>query len=96
MSVSSEVARLRAAKSDLVAAIEGKGVAVPAGATLDELPALVRQIPVMTEEEAFLAAWPAGSLYWATSETPSPQATYGGAWVERPSVLGGRIWERTA
>lgn len=96
MSVSSEVARLRSAKSGLVSAIEERGVAVPAGATLDELPALVRQIPVMTAEEAFLAAHPVGSLYWATSEVPSPQEACGGTWVERPSVLGGRIWERTA
>lgn len=44
----------------------------------------------------FLTAHPVGTLWWATSETPSPQATYGGTWVERPSVLGGRIWERTA
>lgn len=46
--------------------------------------------------DVFLAAHPVGSLYWATSDAPGPQQAYGGAWVERPSVLGGRIWERTA
>lgn len=46
--------------------------------------------------DVFLAAHPVGSLYWATSDARSPQYDYGGAWVERPSVLGGRIWERTA
>ena len=46
--------------------------------------------------DVFLSAHPVGSLYWATAGTPSPQETHGGTWVERPSVLGGRIWERTA
>ena len=94
MSVSSEVARLRSAKSDLVSAIEEKGVAVPAGATLDELPALVRQIPVMTAEEAFLAAHPVGCVYREVSGV-SPASEYGGTWEPVPS-LGAFAWERTA
>lgn len=52
------------------------------------------ETPPLTD--VFLSAHPVGTLWWATSETPSPQETYGGTWVERPSVLGGRIWERTA
>lgn len=96
MSVSSEVARLSAARDGLVAAIEAKGVEVPEGSRLDDLPALVSAIPVMTPAEAFLAAHPVGTLWWATADAPSPQQAYGGTWVERPSVLGGRVWERTA
>ena len=96
MSVRSEVARLAGAAADLAEAIGEKGVAVPSGARLDDLPALVRQIPVMTAAEAFLAAHPAGSLYWQTAAAPSPQEQFGGTWAERPSALGGRIWERTA
>ena len=94
MSVSSEVARLRSAKSDLVPAIEEKGVAVPAGATLDELPAIVRQIPVMTAEEAFLSAHPVGSVYEEVSGQ-DPGEAYGGTWEEAPS-LGAHKWIRRA
>lgn len=47
-------------------------------------------------EDVFLAAHPVGSLYWAAADAPSPEEAYGGTWVERPSLLGGRLWERTA
>lgn len=45
MSVQTEIARLTSAKADLKAAIETKGGAVPAAATLDAYGDLVRQIP---------------------------------------------------
>lgn len=47
-------------------------------------------------EDVFLTAHPVGSLYWAAADAPSPEEAYGGTWVERPSLLGGRLWERTA
>ena len=45
MSIQSEISRLQTAKSQLAAAITGKGVPVPEGATLDDFPALVGTIP---------------------------------------------------
>lgn len=44
MSIQSELNRLSNAKSEIKAAIESKGVAVPEGAKLDAFPALVQQI----------------------------------------------------
>lgn len=44
MSIASEITRLQNAKSALKTAIEGKGVTVPSGATLEEYPALVSGI----------------------------------------------------
>lgn len=44
MSVSSELTRLQAAKADIAAALAEKGVAVPAGSTLDAFGDLVRQV----------------------------------------------------
>lgn len=44
MSISSEIARLQQAKSDLATSIENKGVTVPAATTLDGYAALVDQI----------------------------------------------------
>ena len=94
MSVSSEVSRLAAARDALVSAIESKGVEVPEGSRLDDLPGLVMAIPVMTEAEAFLAAHPVGCVYREVTGT-SPQAAYGGTWRQVPS-LGAFAWERTA
>ena len=45
MSVASEITRLNGAKSDIVSAIEAKGVYVPASAKLDSLAALITSIP---------------------------------------------------
>lgn len=44
MSVSSQLSRLQAAKADIAAALAEKGVAVPAGSTLDAFGNLVRQV----------------------------------------------------
>ncbi len=44
MSISTEIARLQQAKSDLATSIENKGVTVPSSATLDDYPALVDSI----------------------------------------------------
>lgn len=45
MSISSEIERIQSAKSDIITAIENKGVTVPAGAAIDELPELIDSIP---------------------------------------------------
>ena len=45
MSISSEIARIEAARDDAFDEIVAKGVTVPAGSTLDDLPALIRAIP---------------------------------------------------
>ena len=45
MSISSEIERIQSAKSDIITAIENKGVTVPTGATIDELPELIDSIP---------------------------------------------------
>lgn len=45
MSISSEIARIEAARDDAFDAIAAKGVTVPAGSTIDDLPALIRAIP---------------------------------------------------
>lgn len=44
MSIQSEVARLQTAKNELASAIADKGVSVPAGAKIDDFPALVASI----------------------------------------------------
>lgn len=93
MSISTEVSRLAAAKADIAEAIAEKGVPVPSGAKLDDLAALVRQIPVMDEEGAFLAAHPVGCIFRSTDlDNPSK---HGGTWKQVPS-LGAGAWERTA
>ena len=93
MSISTQISRLAAAKEDIADAITTKGVDVPAGTKLDGLAALIAQIPVMTESEAFLAAHPVGSIFKST-KSQSP-ALYGGTWKQVPS-LGSCTWERTA
>lgn len=45
MSISSEIARIEAARDDAFDEITAKGVTVPAGSTIDDLPALIRAIP---------------------------------------------------
>lgn len=45
MSISSEIERIQSAKSDIITAIENKGVTVPTGATIDALPELIDSIP---------------------------------------------------
>ena len=47
----------------------------------------------MSASQIFLAAHPVGSIVQTTKGNPG--STYGGTWVERPS-LGPRTWERTA
>lgn len=93
MSVSSQVTRIRSARDDIAAAIEGKGVEVPAGTKIDGLAALVSQIPVMTEQQAFLAAHPVGS-YMETSSGTSPSSS-GGTWEQVRSAGRGALWRRT-
>ena len=44
MSIATEITRLENAKSDISSSIEAKGVAVPEGTTLDEMPALIDAI----------------------------------------------------
>lgn len=94
MSISTQVSRLAAAREDIADAITAKGVDVPTGTKLDGLAALIAQIPVMTESEAFLAAHPVGSIYRST-KTQNPASTHGGTWKQVPS-LGACTWERTA
>ena len=96
MGVAEEVARIEGAKQVLSDALRERGVYVPYRSRIDDLVRLVRDIPVMDEAGAFLAAHPVGSLYWASDAAEEPGPRYGGTWAERPSVLGGRIWERTA
>lgn len=48
----------------------------------------------MSASQIFLAAHPVGSIF-QTSKSGNPGDTYGGTWVECPS-LGPRTWERTA
>ena len=96
MGVAEEVARIEGAKQALSEALRERGVYVPYRARIDDMVRLVRDIPVMDEAGAFLAAHPVGSLYWAAEGADEPGGRYGGTWAERPSVLGGRIWERTA
>ena len=45
MSISSEIERIQSAKSDIITAIENKGVTVPTGAKIDELSTLIDSIP---------------------------------------------------
>lgn len=45
MSISSEIERIQTAKSAIITSIENKGVTVPTGATIDELPELIDSIP---------------------------------------------------
>lgn len=47
----------------------------------------------MSASQIFLAAHPVGSIVQTTKGNPG--STYGGTWVERPSI-GPRTWERTA
>lgn len=94
MSVESEVSRISAAAADIAAAVGEKGVAVPPGARLDDLPDLVRQIPTVSAEEVFLLAHPVGSLFRTTSGE-SPAVEHGGTWKQVPS-LGASMWERTS
>lgn len=93
MSIASEVERLRQAKTTLESALRSKGVQVPYRSTIDALAMLVNDIPVMTGEEAFLAAHPVGSIYRSTREQSPSQ--HGGTWKQVPS-LGAFAWERTA
>ena len=44
MSVQSEITRIEQAKSDIISAIEAKGVDVPSNASIDDLAALVSEI----------------------------------------------------
>lgn len=94
MSIQSEVARLSGAAADLAEAIEEKGVTVPTGARLDDLPALVRQIQTVSAEEVFLLAHPVGSIFRST-DGQNPGTVHGGTWKQVPS-LGACTWERTA
>lgn len=45
MSIASEITRLQGVKSDILQAINDKGVSVPAGSALDDCPALIASIP---------------------------------------------------
>ncbi len=45
MSISSEIERIQTAKSAIITSIENKGVTVPTGAMIDELPELIDSIP---------------------------------------------------
>lgn len=92
MSVSDQVERLAAAKADIAAAIESKGVDVPQGASISDMAALVAKIPVFTEEEVFLSAHPVGS-YFKTASKANPGEIYGGTWELDPS-LGAFHWRR--
>ena len=56
MSVATEIERLYQAKADLKAAIEAKGVVVPADALLDTYDTLVASIPTGGGEDTLLAA----------------------------------------
>lgn len=47
----------------------------------------------VSTNQIFLAAHPVGSI-WQTTKPGNPGSTYGGTWVERPS-LGSYTWERT-
>lgn len=47
MSIATEITRLENAKSDISSSIEAKGVAVPEGTTLDEMPALIDKIGML-------------------------------------------------
>lgn len=93
MSVQSEITRLQGAKDDLAAAIEQKGVAVPAGAKLDDMAALVLQIETMSADEAFLAAHPVGSYLYTNGTDPNDVA---GTWQALRGGMGPTAWLRTA
>lgn len=45
MSIASEITRLQSVKSDILNALAAKGVTVPAGSALDDVPGLVASIP---------------------------------------------------
>lgn len=45
MSIQSEIDRINGAKASIKSAISSKGVTVPSGASIEDLPALVRSIP---------------------------------------------------
>lgn len=45
MSIQSQIDRINGAKNSIKSAISSKGVSVPSGASIDDLPALVRSIP---------------------------------------------------
>lgn len=80
MSISDQIERLATAKADIAAAIESKGVDVPSDASISDMAELVAEIPVFTEEEVFLAAYPVGAYYFSSSPT-SPASLFGGTWT---------------
>lgn len=56
MSIQTQIDRLQAAKADLIAKIEAKGVSVPADASLDDLAALVQAIDTQEDLSAEMTA----------------------------------------
>lgn len=72
MSISSEIARIEAARDDSFDEIAAKGVTVPSGSTIDDLPALIRAIP--TGQESVIALTPSVSKSSGASSFDSGEA----------------------
>lgn len=70
MSIASEITRLTNAKADIKAAIEAKGVTVPAAATLDAYPSYVSQIEGGGGSGAQSGIWQDSEGYIHVSELP--------------------------
>lgn len=85
MSIQSEISRLQTAKSQLAAAITGKGVPVPEGATLDDFPALVGTIP-----QGSGGPWKeveARALWTEVISTAAPAGSYGLVLLQNTAAL---------
>jgi hypothetical protein len=49
----------------------------------------------MTAAQAFLAAYPVGSIYWSVPAGNPAGAYAGTSWSELDSMIGGHLWQRT-
>lgn len=80
--VNAEIDRIGAAKAAIIAAIEGKGVTVPEGALIQDLPQLIQQIATMDPNDYYTKEELA-----AMSELWTFQMTNGAQYTKRVIVL---------
>ena len=76
MSIATEITRLENAKSDISSSIEAKGVAVPEGTTLDEMPALIGAIGMINVTPDRVLVSDSDGRKPAASEVTSTELNY--------------------
>lgn len=72
MSIETEISRIQTATTGIKTAIAGKGVTVPAGSQIDDLPALITSIPIGGEG--------GGTIKKVVITTPAPTTSSNGTY----------------